>query len=563
GIRFSLGPSRRDWADELLFEIRTIYDRHTSGMGATDKVYAWDPAALDRAMNTSGRVDLKPYLIALIGHRDRLQKNPAIAAELAHEAKLNSKYFQKLTELLVAENPSLLLRRVRDDLCTVGPTDVPRIAADISKWQGRLWRFGKVGQHGRKGRTDAWMNAVNPLTTQQELRLKIPAVAKGEISVFLVAGDGGDGEDGDVVRWSRPRLVFKNQPDIPLAAAKGLTQRMALLQLNELARTEKYLGVIAVAETQGKPLENLVEGSGLDARVLENWMTAVQLGKFATLKPVGHYPGKIFKVGGYDDIRGWGRNETPSLIANKAQQTIRFGTLTVPGRSVNMHPSPNKEAIIYWQSPMEGRVKLKGFFADSDGVCGNGVAWRVELVNRTGASQLASGAFDNGKRSEFAPETVLAMQKGDYIKFVVNARASSHVCDTTQVSFTITEQDGKGRVWDLSRNVVDRVHDSNPLSDSFGNKSVWHFCSSANTQPANANIPAGSALTRWRAAVIDRKPHREVGKLASAVQQALLPKVEAVADADKALRDRFIDPKGPLRWLALVLRDAGFEDIEA
>ena len=41
GIRFSLGPSRRDWADELLYEIRTI-DRHTSGTGDTDKVYAWD-----------------------------------------------------------------------------------------------------------------------------------------------------------------------------------------------------------------------------------------------------------------------------------------------------------------------------------------------------------------------------------------------------------------------------------------------------------------------------------------------------------------------------------------
>ena len=45
GIRFSLGTSRRDWADELLFEIRTIYARHTSGPAATDKVYRWDPAA--------------------------------------------------------------------------------------------------------------------------------------------------------------------------------------------------------------------------------------------------------------------------------------------------------------------------------------------------------------------------------------------------------------------------------------------------------------------------------------------------------------------------------------
>ena len=75
GIRFSLGKSRRDWADELMFKIRSIYDRHTSGIGGTDKVYAWDPKALDRAMNTSGRVDLIPYFTALVTHREHLMKN--------------------------------------------------------------------------------------------------------------------------------------------------------------------------------------------------------------------------------------------------------------------------------------------------------------------------------------------------------------------------------------------------------------------------------------------------------------------------------------------------------
>ena len=130
-----------------------------------------------------------------------------------------------------------------------------RITADVAAWKERLWSFGPVGQIGREGRPDAWMNAVNPVTAQQELRLKIPADAKGDISVFLAAGDGGDGATGDAVRWVRPRVMLKDQPAIPLAAVPGLVQRMNLLQLNELARTEKYLAVIASAEWTGKTIE--------------------------------------------------------------------------------------------------------------------------------------------------------------------------------------------------------------------------------------------------------------------------------------------------------------------
>ena len=564
GIRFSLGTSRRDWTDELLYEIRTIYARHTSGPGATDKVYRWDPAALDKAMKTDGRVDLFHYLHALVENRDRLMKNPELANEIAREKNLNAKYLRRMTDILTDENPSLLLRKIRDDLRTAEPTDVSaRIVWDVRKWKERLWSFGPVGQIGREGRPDAWMNAVNPVTAQQELRLKIPADAKGDISVFLAASDGGDGATGDAVRWVRPRVMLKDQPAIPLAAVPGLVQRMNLLQLNELARTEKYLAVIGSAEWTGKTVEETAAGLGLDSRVLANWVKAVALGKFGARKVTGHYPGKMFKVGDYEAIRGWGVPATPSLIASKADQTLRFGTLTIPGRSVNMHPSPSTEALLIWQSPIAGRVKLKGFFADSDGVCGNGVAWRVELVNRTGASQLAAGTFDNGKRSEYAPEAAVALQKGDLIKFVVNARAGSHVCDTTQVSFTLTEQGGEQRAWNVGKELVDRIHDGNPLADSFGHPAVWHFCSSANAKPAQGDIPPGSVLAQWRAAVIGRAKTPEVHKLAEAVKQALLPKLENAADADKVLRANFTNPTGPLQWLVLALGDAKPGDVDA
>lgn len=564
GIRFSLGTSRRDWTDELLYEIRTIYGRHTSGPGATDKVYRWDPSALGKAMKMDGRVDLFHYLHALVENRDRLMKNPELATEIAREKNLNAKYLRRMTEILTDDNPSLLLRKIRDDLRTAEPTDVSaRIVWDVRKWKERLWSFGQVGQIGREGRPDAWMNAVNPVTAQQELRLKIPADAKGDISVFLAAGDGGDGATGDAVRWVRPRVMLKDQPAIPLAAVPGLVQRMNLLQLNELARTEKYLAVIASAEWTGKTIEETAAGQGLDSRVLANWVKAVALGKFGARKVTGHYPGKMFKVGDYEAIRGWGMLATPSLIASKADQTLRFGTLTIPGRSVNMHPSPSTEALLIWQSPIAGRVKLKGFFADSDGVCGNGVAWRVELVNRTGASQLAAGTFDNGRRSEYAPEAAVALQKGDLIKFVVNARASSHVCDTTQVSFTLTEQGGEQRAWNVEKELVDRIHDGNPLADSFGHPAVWHFCSSANAKPAEGDIPPESVLAQWRAAVIGRAKTPEVHKLAEAVKQALLPKLENAADADKVLRANFTNPTGPLQWLALALGDAKLGDVDA
>ena len=570
GIRFSLGKSRRDWADELMFKIRSIYDRHTSGIGGTDKVYAWDPKALDRAMNTSGRVDLVPYFTALVTYQEHLMKNPAMAADVAREAKLNAKYLRRLADLLVDETSSLILSKLRDDLRTAKSADVPRIVDGIRQWQNRLWNFGKVGQAGygstdqkdSANRSKAWMNPVTPLTAQQELRVKIPKDAENPISVFLAANDAGDGSVNDVVLWSQPRLMLSGSAPIPLSAVNGMMLRMESLQSVELARTEQYLRAIAEADLGGKPMDEVAKGRGLDPRVLANWSTAVQLGKFTAPKPEGRYAKKMFKVGGYDDIRGWGEPSTPSVIANKSAETIRFGTLTVPGRSVNMHPSPSLEAIIYWQSPIEGRVKFKGYFADSDGVGGNGAAWRVELLGRAGTSTVAKGIFDNGKSGTFMPEQEYTVQRGDLLKLVVNARNRDHGFDTTEVVLSITEQGGKKRVWDLAKEVVDRVHESNPLADSFGNAGVWHFCSSTPVNHTQAVVPLNSALADWCAAVVGKTPMAKIAKHAKVVQQLLSAKAEPKAKADIEMRKKFTDPNGPLKWFGLVTGDLANVDIE-
>ena len=564
GIRFSLGTSRRDWADELLYEIRAIYARHTSGAAATDKVYAWDPGALDRAMNSSGRVDVFHYLHAVVENRDRLMKNPAAASEVAREKKLNAKYLRRMADLLVDKNPSLLLRNLRDDLRTAKPGDVRgRIVGDVRKWQAKLWKFEKVGQIGRQGRAEAWMNPVTPVVGRQELRLKLPKQAKGEITVYLAAGDAGDGAEHDVVLWGNPRLVIAGQPPIPLGMVNGLAPRMALLKLNELRRTEQYLKVIAEAHASGKPIEAVAKGSGLDARVLANWVAAMQLGQFAQPTVNGRFTKKISNIGGYGGVRGWGVPGTPSMLANKSVDMRRFSTLTIPGRSVHVHPSPTKEVIIWWQSPMDGKIRLSGFFADSDAVCGNGAAWRVELIGRAGADTIARGVFENGKRSAFAPKQSFSVQPGDLLKLVINARDRSHVCDTTQVAVTITETAGKKRVWDLAKEVVDRVQDSNPLADSFGNAAVWHFGESASAKPAQSVIPAGSALAQWRAAVAGKRPAAEIEKHAAAVQRVLGVEQLPTTAADKAMVAKFNEPNGPLKWLALSTGKIAPADIES
>ena len=565
GIRFSLGKSPRDWTDELLFQIRSIYSLHTVGQAPTANVYRWDQAVLNKAMQLDGRIKLESYISALLRHRDRLMKDPGAANQVARDEKLNAKYLRTLAELLTAKNPSLLLREVRERWRTAKPQDAAQLAGDIRNWQNRLWRFDAVGHIGRPGGPTAWMNPVTPVVNRQELRLKLPKDAKGEgeVKVYLAVGDAGDGSANDVVLWEQPRLMIEGYPAIGLSNIDTLLQRMKGLMDAELSRTTNYLAVIAEADMAGKAIEEVAKGRDLNAKLLEKWAAAMQLGRSAKLVVKGHYTKRMSNVGGYADIRGWGEPATPNLFANKSGEVIKFGTLTLPGRSVTMHPSPTKEAIIYWQSPMNGKIRLKGLVADSDGVCGNGAAWRVEIITRLSSDTVAKGVFDNGKQQAFGPDTVYTLQKGDLIKVVVNARDKSHGCDTTQIELIITEQAGKKRVWDLARDVADRVQESNPLPDSFGNAQTWHFCATNESAPAKNVIPDGSTLAAWRAGVLDKMPQAELEKRAQAVQRVLLDKKSVAGDPDKALHEAFGGARGPLGWLRLAAAGRANGNIEA
>ncbi|MDA7664226.1 hypothetical protein N8593_01945, partial [bacterium] len=111
----------------------------------------------------------------------------------------------------------------------------------------------------------------------------------------------------------------------------------------------------------------------------------------------------------------------------------------------------------------------------------------------------------------------------------------------------IREVGGKKRIWNLAEQVVDRLHDSNPLADTFGNADVWHFCASEIDGTSKSVVPPGSVLANWRAAVIEGKTTVELKKAAGQVQSVLLES-DAAGEADKALCTILLDWNGPLEW---------------
>ena len=132
GMRFSAGNTRRDWTNEILYEIRSIYFRHTSRLGDANALNSWSVADPTKLTEHDGRVDLESYFAALMRNRERLLDDPNAAAEIAAKERLNPKYTRLIAEMLVAEQPaSQLLEHVRKRWRAAGAGEAASIAAEV------------------------------------------------------------------------------------------------------------------------------------------------------------------------------------------------------------------------------------------------------------------------------------------------------------------------------------------------------------------------------------------------------------------------------------------------
>ncbi len=554
GIRFSPHTTSRDHVDALLTSIREFYGRYTvSGGGVTVNL-----DGRPFKTNQDGRLPVEAYLKATLAERTAIQRGTKSLDAVAAERGLSPKYLRTLWDVLTNEDreQSLLLDDFRRQWKESNEAGLAKLVAKIEGWQGPLWKFNPIGQIGKDGGPGAWMEPVSPLTTRQELRLKLPDSPAGtDVDLFLAASDLGDGNEYDFVVWQQPRFEFPADesgfvpPPILLRDLQSITQNIEELILTETPRTEKYLAAVARSWIESKSLQHPDIKRDLNPELLESWASVIGLGNRAKRKIKGLFTAKQTKLHGYDAINGWGNGLASSLLTNQSEEVITFLTLTIPSRSVVVHPSPTIESIVSWRNPIEGNFQIEALVADADDKCGNGAAWRLETLTEIGRAVLATGNIENGGRKSIRLEAPLGITTGDVVSLIVNARDGSHVCDTTHIELKLSEIDGKKRVWNLASDVVDEIHKGNPLPDSYGNKETWHFCASTNQTPSESLIPLGSALANWRAKLVETKNLDETEVLAKAVQRVCATDRNSdLEEPDKKLRERLLNWKGPLRW---------------
>ena len=225
GFRFSPEATRRDWTDEILAEIRGLYGEFTdtADLGVGDDVGNVEVHG-DTRIGLAGRLPLEKYFAATLAERDALSTGSKSIETVALKRGLSAQYLNELWSSLTAADRSLLLDDLRVRWRSATPEDAAVLAAHVAAWQRGLWTFGPVGLIGRKGGPSRWMEPVNPLVTEQDVRFSMPEElqARSEVVLSLVTTNAVGPNDHELVVWQEPRLVAPGRADIYLRDIREL-----------------------------------------------------------------------------------------------------------------------------------------------------------------------------------------------------------------------------------------------------------------------------------------------------------------------------------------------------
>ena len=543
GVRFSPSTTRRDWTEETLAEIRGLYAKYSDSQGGTQV----NLQGIVFDTNGGGRLPLERYLAATLEERPALTSGVKSIDAVASERGLSPKYLGGLWNLLSTKNnrePSLLIDDLRARWQAARPGDAPALAAEIIRWQQSLWKFNSVGHIGKVGGPKAWMEEVQPIRQRLEARLKLePAAGSQEVTVYLVGSDAGDGRDHDFVVWERPRLVAPGRPDLLLRDVRRVTGELIAARKNLFGSAARCLAAAAEAGQSRAQVDVQALGKKHDVEpdVLAPWLSYLGIGSGETPRIEGHYTSPLEKIAGYEFVQGWGSHDTPLLAANSSDQHVRIPGNMQP-HSVAMHPSPTRNAVVGWQSPVSGEVKIAAIVQHAHPECGNGVTWSLEVRRGATRQRLASGIAHGGQEVPVGPIEKLTIERGDLVSLVVGPRDGNHSCDMTRVDLTLINLGDNKQQWNLSGDVSDNLHAGNPHADRQGNDRVWHFYTEPVSGIAGPEIPAGSLLARWQEA----KELADKQKLADEVEQLLVGGTAGKAPPDAALYQQLASLGGPL-----------------
>jgi hypothetical protein len=307
-----------------------------------------------------------------------------------------------------------------------------------------------------------------------------------------------------------------------------LDEQYRKLAKSVLPKAADYLSAAADLDRDGASTSARIDGLSsdrkLDPAVLARF--ADYLGPAIHAKPIR----KLFTratrgvaaLSGVDSWTGADGRPDPCAIANNNDHPVSFSTLTIPAKSIAMHPGPSTGVAVGWTSLVSGSVQIRGSVVDGDPNCGDGIDWRIEHARGDTLGTLASGSFPNGGAQEFSHGDggtrleSIEVRAGDVLQLTVFPK-ENYSCDTTIINLEISERDGQRRTWNLSRDVVSDVVAANPHADGQGNPAVWQFFE-AGEEKGTASVTPGSHLAQWLAAV---STHEDLAKLGAAMTEAL------------------------------------------
>ncbi|MFN3648960.1 MAG: DUF1592 domain-containing protein [Armatimonadota bacterium] len=556
GFRFSRHATRADWTNELLDDIRSLYARYSDSSGAETV----NLQGIVFNTNEGGRLPVERYLSALLAERQALQSGVKTVAAVAAERKLSARYLGLLWTALNEQQESPLLDSVRAQWRAAKPDGTAALAANVSRWQKALWKFNTVGQIGRSDGPKSWQEAVSPLAASRELRVKLPDAGGKDVSLFLSAGDAGDGPAGDFALWSRPRLVTPGRPDVLLRDLRDFSRELTARRERLHAAAAKALAAADAASRGGDDpdLAALAREHQVDRELLTDWLDYLGIGVSGPVT-LSHFKKQDSGVGGHAFINGWSSPDLPSLVANSSNQAVRIPGNVKPG-GVCVHPTPALNACVGWESPIADSVRIEGVVTHAHPECGNGVTWAVELRRGTRRQRLAAGVAQGAGAARFAVDAPVAVRKGDLVSLVIGPRNNDHSCDLTDLELILKPAGDPNRTWSLTADVAKDVLAGNPHADRFGNPGVWHFYSEpVSGADPEAAVPPGSLLARWQSAATPE----ERRTLAQALEKLLAGNAPADAKSpDAALYRQLSSLNGPLlsrgwRQLAGAPREPG------
>jgi hypothetical protein len=483
GFRFSPATTRRDWTDEILTDLRTFY----------------------KGFTPDGKLPLQPYLAALLRLRDDLTAGKTTLENVAVKERLNLKYLRLLWQTLNDDKLSFPLDRLRDRFRTARPADASAILAEINAWQTQLWRFVPIGSYRDDNLVRQLPNDPAPVETQT-LRLPLkPAPGQSEVVLYLTARQFPAANSGSHVVWRRPRFEAAGKPALLLRDYPKFGEQFEFDYRTLFADTPKYL-TAALESAQDRKLTayELARKHGIDVDLLKRWIEVLAIEEGASTKtiaavPLELLPRKLAADRGNPALNGWRHptNDLPIVLSNSSDKVELIPGKASPHRVV-VHPLPDQFVAVAWNSPIEASVRVSGKITHAHPACGNGVAWWIEHRHDNRASLVAEGVIDVGKEA-VVPAKELKVSRGDLLVLVIDARDGNHVCDLTEINFTISEPAKDGRTWDLAKDVADNILEGNPHADRHGNRDVWRFVKGPSRPTGKSSavtIPAGSILAQ-------------------------------------------------------------------